>query len=242
MLRSSIAALVGLTLALLLGVPSVAASEEISTSAASTYEVVPSKGLVRVSVSQKVRNSIPNSSSSYDCSTSYFDYYYGYITIPKTCTSTTRFYVNETYLWVEAGAKELRVTSDGGAVKLTVDKRTKDFRSYKVTFPKIFNGATRTITARYVLRGGAPRSAGTDRINGAYVNFWAISQPTDKATVRLTIPKAFDVDTYGGTVSKSSKGGSLVFSSGDVADPQKYAVGMTGTNPKGLTRQNVETA
>jgi hypothetical protein len=219
-----------------------AAAEDISTSAASSYDVVPARGLVRVTVKEKVTNRIPNTTSSYDCSTSYYDYWYGWITVPKTCTSTTRFYLNEAYLWVEAAAKQLKVTSDAGSVKLTADKRTKDFRSYKLTFPKIFKGQTRTITARYVLRGGAPRSASTDRINGAYVNFWAMSQPTDKATVRVTIPKAFDIDTFGGSVSKSIKGNSRVLTSGDIPEPEKYIVAITGTNPKGLTEQRVSTS
>jgi hypothetical protein len=81
-----------------------AAAEEIPTSAASTYQVVPSKGQIRVTVTQRIRNRTPSTTSSYDCSESYFDYWYGLITIPKTCTSTTRYFVNETHLWVEAGA------------------------------------------------------------------------------------------------------------------------------------------
>jgi hypothetical protein len=136
----------------------------------------------------------------------------------------------------------LKVTSNGGPVKLTTDSKTKDFRSYKVTFPRIFNGQARTITATYVLRGGAPRSAGTDRINGAYLNFWAISQPTDTATVKVLIPKGFAIETRGGSVSQAVKGGTRVLTSGAIPEPEKYIVGVTGTNPKGFARQEIATS
>jgi hypothetical protein len=239
--RSIFAALVA-TFVLSFATPlAVAAADEIGTTGASTYQVMPDKGLIRVSVTLKVTNRVPSTVSSYDCSYQYYDYWYGWMTIPKTCSSTTRYYVNETSLWVESGARQVRVTTNGGKAKLTPDKKTESFRSYKVTFPKIFNGQTRTLKATYVLRGGTPRSATTDRVNGAYLNFWAMSQPTDKATVRIEIPKAFEIETYGGSVSRSVKGNTRILANGNVAEPAKYFVGITGTNPSGFAKAQLTT-
>lgn len=241
--RALLAALAAVTL-LVVGSPTPAlAADEIVTSASSTYRVVPDDGEVRVKVTQKVTNRIPNTTESYDCSYQYFDYWdYSWVTVPRTCSNTTRYYVNDAYLWVEAGAKDLKVTSNGGSVKVKKDGTTDNFRSYALTFPRIYNGQTRTITATYTIPGGAPRSDTALRVNGAYFDIWAISQPTDTAKVTIKVPEAFDVDTYGGPVTEKVADGVRTLSSGGVDDPTAYFVGITGTNPSGFVKEQVTTS
>ena len=220
---------------------SVAASDEVRTSASSVYRVEPDKGRISVEVAMKVTNAVPSTTTSYDCSYQYYDYYFGFITIPRTCSSTTRYFINETYLWVESNAKGLKVTSNGGSVKLANDSKIQGYRSYKVTFPKIFNGQTRTITAKYTIPGGVPRSATTHRVNGAYVNFSATSQATDAAKVTVKIPKAFDVETYGAKMTTKVSGPDRVLSSGAIEDPSSFYVGISGNNAAGFVHDQITT-
>ena len=87
--------------------PVAAATDEIRTNATTTYTVVPAKGQVRVTIVQRITNLIPS-------------------------TATTIFYVDSTWIWVEAGAKGLNVTSDGGPVTLHTDKKTQYYHSYSI--------------------------------------------------------------------------------------------------------------
>jgi hypothetical protein len=159
--------------------PVAAADDGIPTSATSVYTADPARNQIRVTVTSKLTNRIPS-------------------------TATTYFYLDRTRIWVEAGATRLKVTSNGGAVKLKLFKKDKYLRAYDVTFPRILVGQTRTITTTYVLPGGKPRSDSTDRVNPAYLNFWAFSQPMDRASVKVIVPKAFDMETYGGTVKQAT--------------------------------------
>jgi len=197
--------------------PVAAATDEIRTNATTTYTVVPAKGQVRVTIVQRITNLIPS-------------------------TATTIFYVDSTWIWVEAGAKGLNVTSDGGPVTLHTDKKTQYYHSYSIGFPRIFKGHSRTVTATYILPAGAPRSATTDRINPAYLNFWAFTQPTDTASLKVLVPKAFTVETTGGDVTETTAGATKVYASGPVADPTKFWLGITGTNLAGFTRDTILTS
>lgn len=229
---------------ILLGVSaprSVLAADDIKTSSTSVYQVQPDKGRIRVTVTSKVTNAIPSTTSSYDCSYQYYDYYFGFITIPRTCSTTTRYYVNQTSLWVESAAKDLKVTSNGGSVKLKSASKIEGYRSYDVTFPKIFKGQTRTITATYTIPGGAPRSATSHRVNGAYVNFSATSQATDTAKVTVKIPKGFEVESFGGKMSSKTVGTEKVLQSGSIDDPTSFYVAVTGTDPAGFVKDQVKT-
>ncbi len=239
--RSILAGLVAVAL-LIVGAPSpVAAADDIPTSATTTYRVVPEKGHIQVTVVLKVTNKIASTTKSYDCPYEYWSYETGWTIVSRTCSSTTRYYVNEAWVWVEAAAKDLKVTSDAGSVKLTKDKGTDSFRSYKVTFPRIYKGKTRTITATYTIPGGAPRSATEDRVNQAYVNFWAFSQFADTAKVVIKVPRAFDVDTTGGNITEKVSGDDRILSTGAVDDPAKFYVGISGTNASGFVLEKVAT-
>lgn len=223
--------------------PSSAAADDdhIDTIATSTYQALPDKGYVRVAVTQSITNRIPDTQSPYACMEYFYDPYFGYTPYSSTCWRTTNYFVNYAWLWVEAGATQLKVTANGEAVTLAKSTSTTALRSYKVTFPEIFNGQTRTITATYIIPGGTPRSADQVRINKAYLNFWAISQPTDASSVRVEIPKAYDSTTWGGDVSEKTTAQTRVYTSGAI-DPATFYVGVSGTNPAGFTTERVPTS
>ncbi len=225
-------------------VPTVAAaSNPVHTTASSTYTAVPSKGVVDVSVTLKVKNNVANGSQSVACSKPVWDDWLGWTYVPGTCKQTINYYVNQSYLWVENDATHVKVTSNGGSVKLTKATSTNiDFKSYKLTFPRIFKGQTRTITATYTIKSGAPRSAAVTQINGAYLNFGAITQPVDTASVKVVVPSTFGSATWGGAVKTSTSGKQTVYSSGNVDDPTKFWVGIHGTNPTGFDMASVVSA
>ena len=107
--------------------------------------------------------------------------------------AATQYYVNNDWLWVEKGATNLKLTSSAGTVKKSKSKSsTADFTLYKVTFPRIFNGQTRTIKATYTIKSAKPRSDGAIKVNSGYLNFREITQPTDQASVKVVVPASFE--------------------------------------------------
>ena len=140
------------------------------------------------------------------------------------------------WLWVEDEATQLKAKSPAGTVKLSKQKESVDgYKLYKVTFPQILKGQTRTITATYVIKGGAARAVTSTRVNGAYVNFAGISQPTDAASVKVIVPSSFASSTWGGKVKTTTKGKQTIHSSGNIKNPRSYWVGVNGTNPEGTS-------
>ncbi len=120
---------------------------------------MPSKGVVNVSVTLKVTNNYANGSRTIACDKPVWDPWAGWTYVPSTCNQTINYYVNEGHLWVENDASALKVTSSAGSVKLSKQNESSaDFKAYKLTFPKIFKGQTRTVTATYSIKSGAPRS------------------------------------------------------------------------------------
>ena len=216
-------------------------SGQVVTTAASTYTAVPAKGIVNVQVTLKVKNNIPASVTQYSCDKGYVDPWYGtWVSNWTTCDQKTDYYVNTVRLWTEKGITNLKITSDGGAVRRKAATTSSTaYNAYDLTFPRIFKGHTRTVTASYTIKGGAARSQSPTRINGAYLNFGAITQPVDKASVKVIVPAAFEASTWGGKASPSNTGSQKIFASGNVKDPVSYWIGVNGTNTKGFATATI---
>jgi hypothetical protein len=211
------------------------------TTAATTYRAVPAKGLIEVSINLKVTNHTQDTYETYPCIEYYDDPYWGLTPYSSTCSSTKRWYVDATSLFAEVGASNLRATSAAGKVKVQRGSTgpTDTISPYTLTFPRIYNGQTRTIKVSYVLRAGAARS-GSGRVNPAYVSFAGFAQPVDSATVRMVLPAAFDTSTFGGTVAETRSGSSRVYASGPVHDTSTFYVVVTGTNLAGYHRESIQ--
>jgi hypothetical protein len=237
-MRRLVPAVLAAVMAIGLGAqPAAAAGDRVRETATSTYELMPSKGHVRVTVETKVTNRVPSTTTQVACTDWQWDDWIGWLPVPSTCPQKTNYYVNETYLWVEAGAKSLRVTADRGTVTFKKAKKANGFQSYRVHFSNIFNGQTRTLKATYILPGGKPRSNVDTRIGMAYANFCAITQPTDAASLRVIVPQGFELESRGGSLKEVTSGERLIFSSGRVKDPVSFGSCLTGTNADGYARE-----
>lgn len=197
--------------------PSVAqAADNIHEVATSTYIVVPEAGRIRVTISLAVTNHVPDSVSFVSCTRWEFDPYLGWYTVPDRCPRTTRYYVNDTYVWVDAGARNLKVTADRGTVKRVVTTRGTEVVGYRLTFSPIYRNQTRKLTISYEIVGGAPRSETLARVGQAYVSFCATSHGAstelDSETVKIVLPIGFDPDVWPAAMSQTTANGSLVLS------------------------------
>ena len=216
----------------------------VQTSSSTTYRAVPNKGFVDVSIALNVTNHTPDEVTTYACDEIGYDYYYGAYTIPKTCTHRTRYYINSTSLVLESQASNLTANTSAGKAKLhpqnvSLPDATNVYRSYEVTFPNLYRNQTRTIRIHYRIYGGSPRSGSLTRVNGAYLNFYGIAQPTDSATVDLVVPKGYSITTWGSNVHDASSGGAIRFTSGALHSSSTFLAGLTGTNLGGFVKSTV---
>jgi hypothetical protein len=212
----------------------------VSSSAATTYQVVPGKGYVAVTVVQKITNHTPSTATAYDCSIRGVDPYYGPYEIKRTCHTTTRYYYYQWSVVTEAGATNVQAKVTGGTATLKKGTKNADYQTWLIGIPKTFNGQSRTITVTYRLPGKPPRSADSTRINGAYVSFYGIAQYSDNSSVKVLVPIAFDTSTDGGPIQYSAdRGGYRVYTSGKVVDPGAWYVGINATNDAGRVHASV---
>ena len=180
MTRNAGLAILAATFAVLALAAPVSAADPIGgattwTSAATTYRADPAKGLINVSITLKVTNNTPDGIEFYPCIQYEYDPYWGNLPYSTTCSRTTRYYLTQTQFLVEAGASNLKATSSAGKVKVAGEKPTAGppsaFKVYTATFPKIFDGQTRTIQINYLIGAGDARSGSSVRMNAAYLSF-----------------------------------------------------------------------
>ncbi len=182
--------------------------------ASSTYTLVPARGVLQVTIDLAAANRIPS-------------------------TSTAVYYINQTYAWVEKGARNLRITADQGSVGRTVAHQTADYVDYRLTFANTFYGQTRRIHIAYELPGGTPRSATWTRVGRAYTDFCVTTNGYDRGEVRVVIPAAFTVTTTPRTLTPKRTGSNAIFTSGAVANPTEYYACFEGTNEAGFKRETL---
>lgn len=216
------------------------------TTAATTYRANPAKGLINVSITLKIRNDTPDGIDLYPCIQYTYDPYWGNLPYSTTCTRTTRYYLTQTQFIVESQATSLKATSTAGKVTVKAESSLSSlpppsaFKVYTATFPRIYEGQSRTIQITYAMNAGDARSGSPVRMNGAYLSFGGFAQPVDDASVRFIVPSAFDTATFGSDVSESHSASTRTYASGPVADPSKYYVMVEGTNLGGFHSETVE--
>jgi len=200
------------------------AANGTAETAVTTYTLNTDKAQVDVTVQIKVKNNIPPKTES--C---------GYL-----CTKTINTYVNTTFIQVPVEASAVAVKSNAGTVKQSVEKSYAFSRVLRLTYPSLWYGQTRTVTATYSIPG-APGSPGAFRSLRAYASLcvWGNGAGTglDSQTVNVAVPDTFAVaSTYGLELSKATAANGLqTYSSGSVpAGGDTYAC-LQATNPAGLT-------
>ncbi len=216
-----------------------AASTGIVETAATTYQLVPAKDLVQVTIDVRVENHVPSTSTSVPCFQYVWDPYYGYIPVMATCTTTTKYYVNTAEIWVEDAAQHLAIKANSGTVSTATEKHQSGFRLVKLTFARTYYAQVRTLHVTYQLLGGKPRSGDTVRAGKAYASFCATGNGPQGGSITVIVPQGFDFETTGDSVTQSTSGTSTVYRSGSLSDSLDFYVCLDGTDEAAYQRATV---
>ena len=228
----------------LLGVQpaAVAAADGFSETGATTYQLDPAKGLVRVTVTLKLTNRTPDGREPYTCLQNTSDPWFGWIPTLTTCYRTTRYFYNSALVQVAKDATSIKATSAGSKLTVTPGAESQLSRPVTVTFPDLYNGQTRTIKVTYVVKGGGPRTATAVRAMRAYSSFCAIANGADSATLSVRVPKGFTFETSGRKMSVRTSGKERIYSSGKIANTTDFWVCFDGTNESGYRTEHLAAA
>jgi hypothetical protein len=178
------------------------AANGMTETGTTTYEVVPSKNLIEVTLKLSIYNGKPNT---------------------VTSTGTTYYYWNGTDIAVEREASAITVTSNAGGVSQTTKATDNYYRYIRLAYPNVYYGQTRVVTATYTIPAG-PHAPGGFRASSAYASLCAIGNGADTGSVQVVIPVGFDLYVdYGSQLdSTGASGGTQVFSSGTQAKPSEF--------------------
>jgi hypothetical protein len=221
----------------------VAASDGITATATQVYELKPQQNLVHVTVDMGIKNTTPSWTTYEPCIKYYWDPYWGLQPYSTTCPHTTNYYVNDSTLWVEDGARNLKLSADVGQVSKAVTSKVSGFTEYDLKFQKIFYGHTRKVHVSYDLPSAAPRSVSGIRAGSAYASFCVSGNGPDGGQIRVVAPAAFSLtqtNSSGLTFSKASSGSRTTYSSGSLGDPILTWACFEGINLDGYAVQTVQ--
>ncbi len=191
------------------------AANGMTETGTTTYEVVPGKGVIQVTVQISLYNGRPDTT---------------------TATGTTYYFWKSTELTVEVEAGAVSATSNAGAVSQVVTKTDKYYRYIQVDFPAVYYGQTRVVTASYTIPA-APHAPGGFRAVAAYASLCASGNGYDTGSVSVVIPDGFEINVdSGGDLKKASDaGGKQVYSSGVQTAPYKFWSCLDAENADKLT-------
>ena len=203
--------------------PTLAAAEVVETGA-TTYVVNTAKSEIDVTIELSIKNNKPPTETS--CG--------------PYCTTKHTYFWDTAYVGVEVEAGAVKATSNAGAVKQSLQTTGKYFRELKLTYPAVYYGQTRVVTATYAIRA-APRSPGGFRAGKAYAELCAVGNGFDSGSVSVVVPHGFDVGFTSGTdlTRASDKNGVQTYGSGNVAAPYKFWSCLEATNPANLTSTKI---
>jgi hypothetical protein len=218
------------------------AADDVATTASTAYELVPSRGILRVTIDLRVTNNVPSGTQWVPCTEWAYDPWIGEHPVQTMCRQTVRYFVNGTYVWLERNARNIRATADRGSVSRSVEKRIERFIAYKLRFEPVHRGQTRKIRVTYEVPGGKPRSATTTRIGRAYANFCVFANGLDGGSVRVLVPKAFETSVWPAAMRSTTTSSRVVFASGAIADTAAFYRCFEGTNEAGFARSELTSA
>ena len=199
--------------------PVALAADDLGVTTKARYVVVPQNGVIKVAVEVAVVNQKANRVSG------------GVI---------TRYFYDSVNLGVQLEATHLRATQDGAPVRVTSAVR-RGFRLVTISFRNdIYVGETAHVRLQFDLPAGAPRSDSDVRVGPAFATFlaWAFG---DRGSVRIDVPKAFDVDIAGEEMKASMTAVSKVFTA-TTDDALGWFAWVNARNDDGLTRERLDLA
>lgn len=153
------------------------------------------------------------------------------------CRFQTNYYYNDWgYIFVPVGGTKVRF---GPGVTQRLDKTTKYYKRYRVSFPRLDYGRTRKFSVSYELPGGKPRSKHQTRVLDAYSYFCWHGQPGDSGKVSVRMPPGYKATTwYEQAKTKSNKKGTTI--TGRVkGNPGSFYACTDATKPNKLLRTKV---
>lgn len=195
--------------------PAARAANGMTETGTTTYEVIPSKNLIQVTVQITIQNETPNQTTS---------------------SGYTYYYWNLTAISVEASAGPVSASSNGGVVTASASGGNDYYRIVKLSYPNVYYGQTRIVNATYTIPG-APHAASVFRASQAYASLCAVGNGEDTGSVSVVVPDGFNVNiASGGQLSKTSDtDGKQYFSSGTQTNPRKFWTCVSAEYPANLT-------
>jgi hypothetical protein len=180
-----------------------------------TYEVIPGKSLIQVTIQISIHNDSPNETNG---------------------GSVTIYYWNSTSIMVEQAAGPVTAASDAGRVTANTGSSDQYYKVVKLNYPGVYYGQTRVVTATYTIPG-ALNARDNFRVGQAYASLCAVGNGQDKGSVSVIVPDGYLVhDIVGGQLTKTNDlGAKQVYSSGPLTNPYKFATCVQATNPANLT-------
>ncbi len=187
-----------------------------------TYVVNPAKNEIDVTVTYTIHNTTKSKSSSFSC-------YGGY-----TCTQTTSYYFTRSYLLVDASAGPVTATSNAGKVSQAPEPGApSSMRGIKLTYPPVWYGQTRVVTAKYVIPAGPKaifyRALKSYAAVCATNNVWTA---IDSGSVNIVLPAGFKAIRTASMQAATASGGSTTLSTTSL-DPY-FSSCIEAVNPTGL--------
>jgi len=194
-LRALLGALV-LTLALPLAV---LAAGALATRTESTFKLLPGQDRIKVNIGVTMTNRKAPSYTIQACTPG----------SSLRCRFKQNYYYNEWgWLYIPPGATNIQFSS---SVTKRLDKQTKHWKQFKVSFPNLLYGQTRKFKVSYDLPGGKPRSRHRTRVMDAYTYFCWHGEPGDSGSVTAQLPPGYEATTFGEkSKTKSNKKGTTV--------------------------------
>jgi hypothetical protein len=140
------------------------------------------------------------------------------------------------YLEIPSAGGAVKVTSNAGAVQQALDSKTTVARTLKLTYPPVWDGQTRVVTATYAIPAGPGTTDGFRAVKGyaSLCVFGNVYTNVDSGAVNVVFPDGFDVIGTGGQdlPNTSTANGQKTFST-PAADVSSC---MAATNPAGLAK------
>lgn len=150
----------------------------------------------------------------------------------KRSTSTTIYYYNSDYIWLEKDATTIRATSPGATVTVSKVKTSGQYTEYRFRWsPVLFYGKTRTVHITYQIPTGEPRSTSWFRISPAYLDFCVIGTGLDGGSTSIKVPLGYSmtVDSEeGGRLGQRIEGDTRIYTTGALSDAYRFWACLTG--------------
>lgn len=220
-----------------------ATSDQLRTNASVTYQLVPSRHVVHVTVRATLTNKKPSTSSSRSCTGQAFDPWYGWYTYSTTCTYRTSYYYYSSTFYVEDDAKALKATADSGSVKVKLAGPKGGWREAKFTYSPIYFGKTRTITYSYDLPASGPRGTTERRAGAATAKFCVYGPGSDTGEVRVAMPAGYAIEGNTALKPLTTSGSTWTWTSGRLTSkPWNWSACVDASNPQAVTSTPVTDA